>query len=243
MKSDRTVPAKTSSDPAKTRAPADPQEETLLREIQDDLRRERAENLWRRYGSYVVAVAVLLVVAVAAFEGWKAYDRSQREDAATRFDSAVRLAETDPMAAEAAFRALAADAPAGYAALARFRQGALAEERGDFTLAIDIYRALEGDAPDPALRELALLRAGFAVLAQTSTDLAETLDLRTRLATLTTDQSPWRFSARELTALLDLSAGERARARQTFQELAADPETPSRLKDRAAKLARQLGDA
>ena len=56
---------------------ADPVQENLLREIQEDLRRERLEKLWKRYGSVLIGAALAIVVAVAAYQAWKAWELSQ----------------------------------------------------------------------------------------------------------------------------------------------------------------------
>ena len=99
----------------------------IFREVDEDIRRERYSKLWKRYGKYVIAGAVAIVVLTAGREGWKQYQTAQREVAGERFAQALDLAasgrETD---AVTAFSALADDAGAGYATLARLRGGGTA---------------------------------------------------------------------------------------------------------------------
>ena len=45
----------------------------IIREVDEELRRERMMKLWERYGIYVVAVAVLVVVAVGGWRVWEWY--------------------------------------------------------------------------------------------------------------------------------------------------------------------------
>ncbi|MCI0431731.1 MAG: hypothetical protein L0210_14465 [Rhodospirillales bacterium] len=52
--------------------------------------------------------------------------------------------------------------------------------------------------------------------------------------------SPWRFSALELTALAELHAGNTARARTLLLSLADDAAAPSGLRGRAAELVATL---
>ena len=217
---------------------ADDTRDPLLQEIDDELRHDRFAKLWRLYGNWLIGAALLVVVAVAGHQGWRNYQKSQSEAASARYAEAIKLAEANNAAsAEKAFADIAASAPAGYAMLARFREAALAAQQGDGPRAAGLYRRLAADgALDQAYRDLALLQAAFAVA-----DSAEPKALRQEIARLAAPDSPWRFLARELSALLSIRAGERDIARDELKRLAEDPATPATLKTRAAEIAAQLG--
>jgi hypothetical protein len=51
----------------------------IFQEIDEELRRENFAKLWQRYGVYLVGLAVLVVVAVAAVVGWRAYQQRVHE--------------------------------------------------------------------------------------------------------------------------------------------------------------------
>jgi hypothetical protein len=70
--------------------------------------------------------------------------------------------------------------------------------------------------------------------AQAPTALAE-------LEPLTGVDSPWRHSALELRALAQMRSGDTVAARQTLDELLADPQTPPDLARRAAEVLAFLG--
>lgn len=40
----------------------------IFQEVEEDVRRERYEKLWKKYGNYIIALAVLIVAGVAAFQ-------------------------------------------------------------------------------------------------------------------------------------------------------------------------------
>lgn len=210
----------------------------LLKEIDEELRQERLAKLWQRYGNWVIAMALVVVVIVAGHQGWQSYQISQREQASARYTAAVRLAAGNNAAeAEKAFAQLATSAPAGYAMLARFREAALAAKQGEAPRAAALYRRLAADGGlDSSYRDLALLLAAFAVA-----DSAEPQALRQEIARLAAADSPWRHLARELGALLTLRAGERETARDEFRRLAEDATAPATLKARAAEIAAALG--
>lgn len=213
------------------------EQDSLFREIEEDLRQENLAKLWKKYGGVVIAAALGLVVAVAGFKAWQAYDINQREKAATIFLTAsadARAGKTDE--AQRAFQALAADAPGGYALLARFRSAAETAQKGDKAAAAQAYRALAADTSvTPLYRDMAEVLAALALV-----DSADPADLRARMARISDDANPWRFSAREITALAALRAGDTAQAHKLFAALAADPATPGAMRQRAQALQSQL---
>ena len=97
----------------------------IFHEVDEEVRREKLQKLWERYGTYFIALCVLVVAAIAA---WRAYDwwlAKQAAEAGTRFEQALTLSEQGKHAeAEQAFAKVAADAPKGYRVLARFRAAA-----------------------------------------------------------------------------------------------------------------------
>ena len=62
----------------------------ILREVDEELRRERYQKLWERYGIYVVGAALVLVLAVAGWRGWNGTTRGGAR-AGARFEPALEL--------------------------------------------------------------------------------------------------------------------------------------------------------
>lgn len=218
----------------------DIRDEVLLREVDEELKKERYAELWKQYGNYVIGAALAVALGVAGFQGWGAYQSNQREAEGESFAQAMALAQAGrPEEAGAAFTALAGDAGAGYATLARLQAAALRAKQGDTGGAIDIYDAIAGDsATDELYRDLAVL---LAVMHQI--DTGEPAALTAMLEPLTAEDSPWRYSALEFTGLLADRAGDRPRAREIFTRLGDDPEAPAGLRARARELLSFLGDS
>ena len=217
---------------------AEPQHDSLLQEIDEELRQEHYAKLWKAYGHYVIAAAIVMVIAVAGYQGWRAYDAQAREAAGERFAAALAQAKGgDPAGAAQAFSGIAADARAGYALLARFRQAASIAERGDRPAAAALYRAIAADkSVDSLYRDLALVLAGYQEL-----DTAHPDALIQELAPLAADANPWRHSAREITALLTARKGDRDGARVLLTALAADFSTPPGMRTRASEMLTAFG--
>jgi hypothetical protein len=201
----------------------------IIREVDEELRRERIEKLWQRYGGYIVGAAILLVLVVAGWRGWDWYAAREAAKAGARFEAALQLVnEGKRFEAEAAFNAIAKEGTAGYRLLARFRAAA-ETAKTDPAAGVIAYDALAADSSvDPALRELAKLHTGLILV-----DTAPASEIAARLEPLTAPQAPFRHSAREVLGLAHYRAGDRAKAQKIFTEIAADPETPAAMRKRA----------
>ena len=217
---------------------ADHAQDGLLREIDEELRQEHYAKLWRRYGKYIVAVAIAIVVGVAGFQAWRAYDLKTRQADSESFAFAQKLlSEQKPGEAAGAFRALTTDATAGYAILARLQEAAALSSAGEPQKAAEVYRDIAADSGiDQIYRDLAsLLRAIETV------DTADPAELTATLTPLTGDASPWRHGAREVLALLAVRQGDRDEARERFQALAEDADAPAGIRGRARDMLSVIG--
>lgn len=215
----------------------------IIREVNEELRRERFMKLWQRYGIYLVGAAFLVVLVVGGWRGWEWYAARQAAESGARFEAAMQLANDGRrFEAEAAFNSLAAEGTAGYRLLARFRAAA-EEGKSDRAAGAEAYDAIAADATvSSALRDLARLQAGILLV-----DSAPVDEIISRMEPLTAETSPFRNSARELIGLAHYRAGERAAAAKIFSELLTDPQLPPSMRSRIqvvnALLAGEAGTA
>ena len=212
----------------------------IFQEVDEDVRRDKQTELWAKYGKYVIAAAIVIIGATAATVGWREYSANQKLEAGGKFASAKALvvANQDAEAAKA-FASLAAEAGGGYAWIARLEEAAALARNKEMDAAIKIYDAMAADSSaDEKFRQLASLHAASHLL-----DLGDTAGARTRLSTLTTANSPWRHSARELVGLADLAEGNREEAIKTFKALSDDATAPRGARARAAEILAALGGA
>ncbi|MFO1128467.1 MAG: tetratricopeptide repeat protein [Rhodospirillales bacterium] len=213
----------------------DPLQDSLLREIAEDMRRDQLLNLWKRYGSVLIAVLVGILLAVGGYQIWKHFERQRLAEASMQFADAGARAATDPALAATAFAALASDGPAGYALLARLQEAALLAGQGDRAGAMAAYDSAARSTDIAVYRDLATL---MSVLVAMQAPIAEldTNDVQGKLSRLAADGNPWRYSARELQALLALKSGQNAEADRLLKQLVADPGVPPGVRERAEVL-------
>ena len=65
----------------------------IFREVDEEIRHERYKRLWDRFGPYLIAVALLIVVGTAAYRGWVYWRETEAQASGDVFVQAVRLAE------------------------------------------------------------------------------------------------------------------------------------------------------
>ena len=210
----------------------------FIREVDEAVRQEQWLKLWKQYGSYVVAAALALVVGSAAAAGWRTWQENQRLDDARRYATAQQLLREDkPAEAAEAFAALAEDAHGGYRVLARLRAAEARARAGDpASAAAALEQLATNDDSDPVYRSL-----GELLAAQHDFANAQPNALLVQVEPLAGTDDPWRYSALELRALAQMRSGDTAAARQTLDDLLADPLTPPHLGRRAAELLAYLG--
>lgn len=207
----------------------------IFHEVEEDVRRERYEQLWKQYGKYVIALAVLIVAGVAAWQAWQRYDSGQRQQASDRLQQADQIATTgNYVQAETDLAPLTKNAPAGYSDLAKFRLAGVYLAEGKRDQSIDLLRQLT-TLSDPILSSVARLR-----LAWTLADASPKSDIVNLLQPLMGKDSPWRFAASEVIAYVDLKDGARAQAIGEYQQIAQDNAAPATLRQRAGGIAEFL---
>jgi len=209
----------------------------IFREVEEEVRRERFEQLWKQYGDYIIAGAALIIIAIAGFELWQRYEDNQRLKASETLIAAQQLADSGNFAqATPAFATVAKSGPGGYAEMARLAQAAALVAAGQRTEAVQIYKSIAAD-DHGVIGSVALVRAGWAL-----SDSSPRGDIETLLAPLTDPTSPWRFAAREILAYADFHAGDMKKAQHDFQTLADDPNAPQQMRRRVAAMAAFLKD-
>ena len=208
----------------------------IFREIDEELQQERAAKLWQRYGGWLIALAVGVVLAVAGNVFWTRYSADLQAERGDRYEAAAALvAAGQPREGAEAFASLAGDAGDGYATIARMRQATALAEAGDTAAAVEILNSVAADAVAPygdLARVWAVrLRVGEADPAPLIEELAPALAAG----------NPWRPLAVETEAALRLQAGETDRDAELYKNLADDAATPGLLRARATEMVRALG--
>ena len=211
----------------------------IFREVDEDLRRENLEKVWKRYGKGILALVLVVVLGVAGFQGWRTYDLQQRQAQSDQFAAALSTAQDgDTGAAIAALSELSDPSGGGYTGLAALERARLLADAGDVEGAVAIWDRVAADSGlGPGFRDVATF---LSVLNQIET--GDTEALRQRLEPLAAADAPFRGSAWELMAVLALRDGATSSARDLYTKISDDRELPAGLRARAAQMLAALGE-
>jgi hypothetical protein len=214
----------------------------IFDEVEEELRAERAERMFKRYAGLMVAVAVLIVAAAGGWEFLRWRQTKGDQIAGRNYIAALSLeaspaASTDRKALIADYAAIAKVAPEGYRTLGRLQQAALEAQSGDLKAAISLWNAVATDSnTEPLLRDLANL-----LWCQHLIDTGNLGILEGRLKALAEPGNVWRPLAQEQLALLDVREGKTQAAKAELSKLAQDVTAPKGVRGRATALLARLG--
>ncbi|HEY8163795.1 MAG TPA: tetratricopeptide repeat protein [Methylocystis sp.] len=200
----------------------------IFHEVDEDVRRDKAAEFWRKYQTPIFVGAFLIVAATGAWSYYQDKRLKAAEEANARYVAAVALADEGKNAeAAAAFDAIAKDAPKGYAALARIRA---AEARPDKAQALAELSAI-GEDPnvDKLSQEIALMRAALIVL-----EGDDRQKLERALGPLMLSTGAFRFSAQEWNGLDALFNDDFDEAERVFEQVLNDRDAPQSMRQRAS---------
>ena len=211
----------------------------IFKEVDEDLRRENLEKLWKKYGKLALGLAAVVVLGVAGTQAWQVYDRQQREAQSERFSAALAIArDGDSAAAAAAMGELSDPGGGGYAGLAALERARLLAESGDLDGAVALWDRVAADGElGPAFRSVATL---MSVMHQIES--ADPAALRARLAPLAEPGHAFRGSAWELLAVLALRDGDKTTAADLYARISDDRELPGGLRTRATQMLAAMKD-
>lgn len=228
--------------PTITPAPApgtpSPEDEVLIREIDEAVREDALFTFMRDHGMKVLAVITLGVAALGAWLVWDHYAEQNLEQQSEALISALDYAEQrDFKTAGDKVARLLADGSPGARAAARFIQAGAALEEGNTDKATGLYKeiAADADAP-PALRDLARVRE-----VSINFDRMKPADVIAQLSPLAKAGNAYFGSAGELVAMAHLESGNRAEAGKLFADIAKDEDQPESLRSRARQMAGLMG--
>ncbi len=201
----------------------------IFREVEEDVRRERFEKLWKAYGNYAIAALVLLFAGIAGWQVWERHDAQERAKVSDAFMAAQRI--TNPQAQASAMLDLARTAPKGYASVARLAEAGAMFASGQQGNAIALYKEIAANDNGP-VGSVARLRAAWG-LAET----ASRKDLADLLAPLNQTGNAWRENAQEILAYADYRAMDTKSALAKYTALSVNAEAPDALRARAKAMA------
>ena len=206
------------------------EDDNFIREVNEELRSDQANALWKKYGKLIIGGAVAIVLGVAGNVGYKNWVDSQAAASGDIFLEALTHArEGRNDEALAAFDQLKTDGYGSYPVLAKMRAATVIAEQGNAEDAISEFLSVANDGSvADALKDVAKIRAGYLMVDVSSYD-----EVAAQVEVLTNTTNTMRHSAREILGLSAFKANDYARAKDWFTLVVEDTSTPQQIAARA----------
>ncbi|MCO5063281.1 MAG: tetratricopeptide repeat protein [Rhizobiaceae bacterium] len=205
-------------------------DDSFFREVQEEIRQDKAKALWDRYGALIIGLAVAVVLGTAGFVGYEYWREARSGSAGDAFAQALQLARDGKSdEALAAFKKIEDESHGAYPVLARMRAATVLSEKGDAKGAVAGFDAVAADRSiDASLRDIARIRAAYILV-----DSGAYNEVADRVEQLAVDTNPMRAAAREALALSAWKAGKGEDAMKLFRQIADDDAAPQDAQQRA----------
>jgi hypothetical protein len=204
----------------------------IFQEVDEEVRRDKALEFWKKHQNLIIAGAALIVLATGGYRLYENHKIAAEQAAGAAFQQALALDRDGKGAdAQSALAALAASAPHGYQSLARLA-GAAVQSKTDPAGALAVYDALAADRSIGSLfQDAAKLRAALLRLDQGDIGAA-----KPALEALAAPTGAYRFTARLALGVIAIDASDYAEAGKQLDLIVADPEAPAAEKRSAEAL-------
>ncbi len=214
------------------------QSDVFLREVDEELRRERITTFFTRYGWLVLAGVVLLLAGIAGGMWWR---QNQEAKAAEKGEALLQAMEQlqagNRNAALPKINELASSNNEGYQAAGLFARAGAEIAANNQTAAVATLKSIfDNDDFADAYRNAALIRQ-----TQIEFDRLPPQQVIQRLQPLANAGSAWFGSAGEMVAVAHLKMNRPQQAAPIFAAIARDENVPPSIRQRAVQMAGSLG--
>ena len=220
------------------RPPSTEVNETFLREVDEEYRRDKVRDFFVDNRVFLVSVAVLFLAAAGGWIWWQSHQQKQTghqvEELAAIFQD---IGSGKTQQAPGRLDALEQNSSDAVRTTAIFTSAALDLQNNNPKAATAKYRSIAEDEgqPDP-YRQIALIRQTALEFDQLKPE-----EVIARMKPLAVPGEPWYGSAGEMTALALIKQGKQAEAGRLFAAIGRDERVPEVLRGRFVQMASSLG--
>lgn len=212
--------------------------ETFLREVDENLRRDRIRDFFADNKASLIGILILFLGISGGLIWWQEHKRQAAGSEVEQLAQIYRdIGEKKLGSTPASLDKLSVSSNDAIRASALFTRAAVAVQQNDTALASKKYGEIIADGSLPqAYHDAALLR-------QTALDFDKLKpdEVISRMAPLAKPDSPWFGSAAELTAVAMIKQGRKLEAGKLFAQIAASNDVPEELRARSVQIAGTLG--
>ena len=201
----------------------------IIRQIDEDLRREKLSKIWNKYGLYAVSTIIVIVFTVIGYQLNVSISKSKNEILVETFIKATN--DNNFIKQIPLYEEIISSNNEYLSGLAALRTSNLQVQNGNIE---EGYSTLEKIAEnieyDIIIRDLATYLLFMAKM-EDPDDLASNLNLTNERI----ESSPFKYSFLEIIAVRKLILGDYAEAKKDFEDLISNLDLPIEIRNRAMK--------
>lgn len=212
--------------------------ESFLREVDENLRRDQIADFGKRYGGWMVAAVLLFLAVSGGVIYWQTYKVQRSQHQVEQLAQIYKdIGAGDTTSTPGKLDDLSKSGSKAVRATAIFARAAVAIQQNDTRTAIAKYGEIANDSglPKP-YRDVAVIRQTALQF-----DTLRPDEVIARLQPLTKPGNPWFGSAGEMTAMALMKQGKNSEAAQLFAAIARDKTVPETIRERSVQIAGTLG--
>ncbi|MAV87929.1 MAG: hypothetical protein CMM67_06750 [Rhodospirillaceae bacterium] len=220
-------------------ADRNPEQENLFKEIDEDLRQQKYADLWKKYNKLLIGILIAMVAGVGSYKGWESYQLNLKYEESNLFSSAIKSIEASNLdVAQSILNNIKGASNSGYSILTKFNRASILSQKGYKNEAARLYLDLSQDKNiEKIYRDIAIIL--HALNSSKSDRIALSL---TKLELLINSGSSFRYTAKELSAMLLYEMGSIEKALALYQELIDDKTAPNGTRERASEMSSVIGN-
>lgn len=205
--------------------------ETFVQQVEEEVRRERWSQFFKKWGWWIGGALAAIILAVAGYEVYKSVTSSAAADAGQQFSEAqAKLAQGDDAAARQTLTRLSMSGPGAYRAAAMVERATALEAANDLPNALKAFDEAARLTDAPALKASISLRAAYL-----AAEIESFAALQTRLKPLVDAGGPYALLARELIGVEAVEAGQNDVAIREFTAIRDALDAPQSMQQRASE--------
>ena len=201
----------------------------ILRQVDEDLRKDRLLRIWKLYGIYIVGFILLILIALAIHQYYLSSTKLRNEEIVEKYINAINT--TDKNISINQLIDLDESSNEYIKGLAKLKRAELYYSTDKKDEAVNLLESIsKDDSLDEVIRHLSLYKYLMIKLDVLDQDLLieiiDSNDLK---------ESKFKYYFKELKALKLLIVGEREKSLLTFEAIINDEKSPIDLKIRSEK--------
>ncbi len=199
----------------------------LVREVNEDLRKENMQKLWRNFGRYIVGFSILIVLGTAAIVGLQTYQESKRASWSSELIAAKQQIEDGEYEnAETVLTDLINNADGNFSMLASLWLVEMKISQGDNETAKEHIANNDFSGDNSLYTKINSLLLAIVDTGSISSDAGA--------------EQPFALLKKEIKLSGLLSSGKKDEAKKILKSIADNALTPNEMKSRANLLLGQL---